>query len=58
MHAIEIASFGTRVAGRITNRVALGTTLSRSFYTVSDLFKIIFLPSLAFIVEFGITITY
>ena len=56
MHAIEMASFGLRAAGRITNRVALGTTLSRSFYTVSDLFKIIFLPSLAFIVEFGITI--
>jgi len=55
-HAIEIASFGTRVAGRITNRVALGTTLSQTVYTTADFLLILFLPTLGFIVESGISI--
>ena len=37
MHAIEIASFGARVAGRITDRAALGTTLAQTIYTLSQL---------------------
>jgi len=56
MHTIEIASFGTRVAGRITNRVALGTTLSQTVYTIADFFLILFLPTLGYLVESGITI--
>ena len=35
VHTIEIASFGSRVAGRMTNRVALGTTLSQTIYTLN-----------------------
>jgi len=54
--AIEIASFGTRVAGRITNRTALGTTLAQTIYTASRFLLILFLPSLGYIVESGITI--
>ena len=54
--AIEIASFGTRVAGRITNRVALGTTLAQTIYTTSRFLLILFLPCLGYIVESGITI--
>jgi len=56
VHFIEMSSFGTRVAGRITNRAALGTTLSQTIYTLSRLILIIFLPSLAYLVESGITI--
>ena len=55
-HTIEIGAFGTRVAGRITNRTALGTTLYQTVRTTSDFLLIIFLPTLAYIVESGITI--
>ena len=54
--AIEISSFGARVAGRITNRTALGTTLAQTIYTTSRFLIIIFLPCLGYIVESGITI--
>ena len=54
--AIEIASFGTRVAGRITNRTALGTTLAQTIYTTSRFLLVPFLPSLGYIVESGIDI--
>lgn len=56
MHFIEMASFGSRVAGRATDRVALGTTLQVSINTVSRFFLVPFLPLIAFLVETGITI--
>ena len=56
MHTIEAASFGARVAGRITNKTALGTTLAQTLYTASRFLLITFLPSLGYIVESGITI--
>tara|TARA_B100000787_G_C16189995_1_gene296889 strand:+ start:1545 stop:2315 length:771 start_codon:yes stop_codon:yes gene_type:complete len=56
IHAIEIASFGSRVAGRITSRVALGTTLSQTIYTASRFILILFLPTLGFLVESGINL--
>ena len=55
-HTLEIASFGTRVAGRLTNRTALGTTLSQTIHTLSRFLLIFFLPTLGYIVESGITI--
>ena len=55
-HTIEMASFGARVAGRMTNRVALGTTMSQTINTLSRFLLIFFVPALAFIVESGITI--
>lgn len=54
--AIEIASFGARVAGRIANSTALGTTLAQTIYTGSRFLLILFLPSLGYIVESGISI--
>ena len=54
--ALEIFSFGSRVAGRITNRAALGTTLSQTIHTLSRFLLIFFLPALGYIVESGITI--
>jgi hypothetical protein len=56
MHFIEMASFGSRVAGRVTNRVALGTTLQLSIVTLSRFFLIPFLPVLGYLVESGILI--
>ena len=56
LHALEIASFGARVAGRLTNRTALGTTLSQTIHTLSRFILILFLPTLGYIVESGITI--
>ena len=55
-HALEIASFGSRVAGRLTNRTALGTTLSQTIHTLSRFLLIFLLPTLGYIVESGITI--
>jgi hypothetical protein len=54
--SFEIVSFGARIAGRITNRAALGTTLSHTIHTLSRFLLIIFLPALGYIVESGITI--
>ena len=54
MHAVEASSFAVRIAGRITNRKALGTTLAQTIYTFSRFFLILFLPSLGFIVESGV----
>jgi len=56
LHTFEMASFGSRVAGRITNRAALGTTLSQTIHTLSRFLLIFFLPALGYIVESGITI--
>ena len=56
MHSIEIASFATRVAGRVTNRVALGTTLQQTIYTTSRFLLIPMLPALGYLVESGISI--
>ena len=35
IQTLEIFSFGARVAGRLTNRAALGTTLSQTVHTLS-----------------------
>ena len=56
LHTFQMASFGSRVAGRITNRPALGTTLAQTIYTGSRFLLILFLPSLGYIVESGISI--
>jgi len=56
MHSIEIASFATRVAGRVTNRVALGTTLQQTIYTTSRFLLIPMLPALGYLVESGVSI--
>jgi hypothetical protein len=56
MHVIEMISFGSRVAGRVTRRVALGTTLQQTIYTTSRFLLIPFLPTLGYLVESGIMI--
>jgi hypothetical protein len=56
MHTIEITSIGSRVAGRLKKRVALGTTLQQSIKTISVFLLVPFLPALGFLVESGINI--
>ena len=51
MHFIEIYSFSSRVAGKLTGNTALGTTFHYSMHTGSRFLLIAFLPSLAFLVE-------
>ena len=57
MQMVELASFGSRVAGRLSNNLALGTTIHHTMYVGSRFFLVPFLPVLAYLVETGITIT-
>jgi len=54
MHFIDMASFGSRVAGRVLKRTGLGTTLQLSIMTLSKFALVPFLPVLGFLVESGI----
>ncbi len=56
MQFIETVSFGSRVAGRLTNRLSLGTTLQHSIFTVSRLFLPPLLLSLSFMIESNLSI--
>jgi hypothetical protein len=56
MHSIQMFAFGSRVAGRMAKRVGLGTTLSETTNKLQGFFIILFLPTLAYLVESGITI--
>ena len=51
MQFIENVSFGSRVAGKLANRLSLGTTLQHSIFTVSRLFLPPLLLSLSFLIE-------
>lgn len=51
MHAIEIYSFSSRAAGKLIGSTALGTSFHYSMDTASRFLLIIFLPSLAFLLE-------
>jgi hypothetical protein len=56
MQFIETASFGSRVAGKLTKRPSLGVTLQYSFSTISRLFLLPLLLSLSFMIESGLSI--
>jgi hypothetical protein len=56
MQFIETVSFTSRVAGKLTNRLALGTTLQHSIFTVSRLFLPPLLLSLSFMIESNLSI--
>jgi hypothetical protein len=56
MHFVDMASFGSRVAGRVISRAGLGTTLQLSIMTLSKFALVPFLPVLGFLVESGILI--
>ena len=54
MHMIEMASFASRAAGRLSGTPALGTTIHHTLYTGSRLFLVFLLPGLGYLVETGI----
>ena len=56
MQLIETISFGSRVAGKLVNRLSLGTTLQHSIYTTSRLFLPPLLLSLSFLIETKLSI--
>lgn len=56
MQFIETVSFGSRVAGKLTNRLALGTTLQHSVFTASRLFLPPLLLSLSLMIESDLSI--
>ena len=56
MQSIELVSFGSRVAGRVSKNLALGTTLHQSIYVGSRFFLVPFLPILAYLIETGISL--
>ena len=56
MQFIETVSFGSRVAGKLVNRLSLGTTLQNSIYVTSRLFLPPLLLSLSFLIESSLNI--
>jgi len=56
MQLIETISFGSRVAGKLVNRLSLGTTLQHSIFTASRLFLPPLLISLSFLIESSLDI--
>ena len=56
MQFIECAAFGSRVAGKLTNRLALGTTLQTSIFTSSRIFLPPLLLTLSFMIESNLNI--
>jgi hypothetical protein len=56
MQFIETVSFGSRVAGKLVNRLSLGTTLQHSIYVASRLFLPFLLMSLSFLIESNLSI--
>ena len=56
MQFIETASFASRVAGKLTKRLALGTTLQTSVFTMSRLFLPPLLLALSYMIESDLSI--
>ena len=56
MQFIESVSFGSRVAGKLVNRLSLGTTLQHSIFTISRLFLPPLMLSLSFLIESDLSI--
>jgi hypothetical protein len=52
MQVIESASFASRLAGKLSNRLSLGTTLQNSIFVASRLFLPPLLLTLSFLIEF------
>jgi hypothetical protein len=55
MQLIEMASFGSRVAGKMSNSLALGTTMQLSVYTASRFLLVPFLPLIGYLIESGLS---
>jgi len=58
MQFVETVSFGSRLAGKLVNRLSLGTTLQHSIYVTSRLFLPPLLLSLSYLIESGLNIEF
>ena len=58
MQFVETVSFGSRLAGKLVNRLSLGTTLQHSIYVTSRLFLPPLLLSLSYLIESGVNIEF
>jgi len=56
MQFIETASFASRVAGKLTGKLALGTTLQHSIFTMSRLFLPPLLLAISYMIESELSI--
>ena len=58
MQFVETVSFGSRLAGKLVNRLSLGTTLQNSIYVSSRLFLPPLLIALSYLIESGLNIQF
>ena len=58
MQFVETVSFGSRLAGKLVNRLSLGTTLQNSIYVSSRLFLPPLLIALSYLIESGLRIEF
>ena len=58
MQFVETVSFGSRLAGKLVNRLSLGTTLQHSIYVSSRLFLPPLLIALSYLIESGLRIEF
>jgi len=56
MQFIETASFGSKIAGKLTGKLALGTTLQHSIFTMSRLFLPPLLLTISYMIESKLSI--
>ena len=56
MQFIETMSFGSRLAGKLSNRLSLGTTLQHSIYITSRLFLVPLLLAISLLIESNLSI--
>jgi len=56
MQFIETVSFGSRLAGKLTDRLSLGTTLQHSIFVASRIFLPPLLMALSFMIESKLSI--
>jgi len=56
MQSIETISFSSRIAGKLTGRLALGTTIQTSIYTMSRVFLPPLLLALSYMIETNLSL--
>lgn len=56
MQLVETISFNSRIAGKLTGRLALGTTVQTSIFTMSRLFLPPILFTLSYMIESGLSL--
>lgn len=58
MQSVETISFNSRIAGKLTGKLALGTTVQTSIFTMSRLFLPPILLTLSYMIESGLSLQH